>query len=329
MHPRVTKSLGATVAALIAITGLAACGGDDDSSGSESGDGLTVYLNEYTREIPYFQEIAKGLDEEAATLGWTVDKTYGNADPAQQVDQIQNAIVTQPDAMVIIPIDEEAITPAMREATAAGIPVAAMGDDIADPSARDFFLGVDYEAMGEQKAQWLVDELGGEGKIGFIHGIRGLHFTEAQVEGAGSVFAENPDIEVVDGPYTGGFSSDLGLKATENLLARDPDLDAIYYDNDDLALGGIQAIEESGINPDDILVIGTDGGPAALDAVKAGDIDYTISLCGFAQGKQVIEVLNDQISNDVQPEETIFTETLIFTPDTYDENITKVESGDC
>lgn len=329
MHRKLVGSAGLLLA-LIAVFGLAACGDDDDSGdGSGSTEAKTIYLNQYTREIPYFQEIAKGMDEAAEPLGWTVDKTYGNADPAQQVDQIQNAIVTQPDAMVVIPIDEEAISPAMREATSAGIPVAAMGDDIADETARDFFLGVDYEAMGTQKAEWLVEELGGQGKIGFIHGIRGLNFTEQQNTGARAVFDQESGIEVVDGPYTGGFSSDLGLKATENLLAREPDLDALYFDNDDLALGGIQAVSEAGINPDEIVVIGTDGGPAALDAVKAGDIDYTISLCGFAQGKQVIDVLDDLLNNDVQPESDIITETLEFTPDTYEEQIPKVKSGEC
>lgn len=329
--------------AVIALV-LAACGGGGDSTSGETtaaeggettaaegggGEPRTVYLNQYTREIPYFQEIVKGMDTVAGELGWTIEKTYGNADPAQQVDQIQNAIVTDPDAMVVIPIDEDAITPVMLQATEAGIPVAAMGDDTADEAARDFFLGVDYTAMGEEKAEYVVEQLGGKGTVGFIHGIRGLNFTERQNEGASKVFEENPGITVIDGPYTGGFSSDLGLNATENLLAREPNIDAVYFDNDDLALGGVQAIDEAGIAKEDILVVGTDGGPAALEAVKNGEIDYTLSLCGFKQGKEVVDILHEQLDNGVEPESTILTETLEFTAETFAEHIKIVEEGEC
>lgn len=324
------RGLGLAAAA-VAVAVLVGCSSDSDSdsSGDGGGAGTTVYLNQYTREIPYFQEMAKGMDQAAAEIDWTVEKTFGNADPAQQVDQIENAIVTDPDSMVIIPVDEEAITPVMLQATDAGIPVAAMGNDITDEAAREFFLGVDYRTMGETKAEWLVDQLGGDGKIGFIHGIRGLNFTEQQNDGAMEVFDANPGIEVIDGPYTGGFSSDLGLKATENILAREPNLDAIYYDNDDLALGGIQAVNESGISGDDILIVGTDGGPAALAAVEAGDLDYTLSLCGFRQGTDIIGVLEDQLANGVEPPSEILNEPLAFTPENYSEEIGKVESGEC
>ena len=346
--------------ALFAVIGLVACGGDDDDGSAadtadttdttvadDSGEPRTIYLNQYTREIPYFQEIVKGMQEKADEFGWTLETEFGNVDPAEQVDQVQNAIVTGPDGMVVIPVDEEAISPVMQESTAAGIVTAAMGDDTGETDARDFFLGGDYQILGQEKADFVVEQLGGEGKVGFIHGIRGLNFSEQQNTGAMEVFEAASGIEVIDGPFAGGFSSDLGLEATENMLARESDLDAIYYDNDDLALGGLQALQERDIAPEDILVIGTDGGPAALEAVEAGDLDYTLNICGFEQGKlimdQMFSILNEGLSVEeaagqlgsvaIQPvydgDGGSITPFLAFTPENFDEEIQLVDSGDC
>jgi ABC-type sugar transport system substrate-binding protein len=325
----------AALAAFAALTALvlSACGDDDDGGSGGGGGGSaepkTIAVNMYSREIPYFQEILKGMQQEADRAGWKIEASFANNDPTQQVNQIQNAVTTRPDAMIVVPIDENAIVPPIRQAKQQDIPVMTMGDNIAD-EARDAqltFLGVNYEELGKQKAELVIEELGGRGKVGWIHGIRGLNFSEEQVRGAKPVL-DGSELELVDGPYTGAFSSDKGLSATENLLSRDSDLDAIYYDNDDIALGGLQALDERGIQGDDILVVGTDGGPAALDAVREGNLDATFSLCGFAQGKRAIDVLRKHFDGQ-EPPATIYTETLLFTPENVAENLKKVDAGEC
>jgi ABC-type sugar transport system substrate-binding protein len=328
-----TLALLVAVVALLLSIGLAACGGNGGSGGGSGGsaDGpKTIALNMYSREIPYFQEILKGMQEEAKKYNWKIDATFANNDPTQQINQIQNAVTTQPDAMVVVPIDENAIVPPIQQAKSANIPVMTMGDNIGEAGreAQLAFLGVNYEDLGKEKAQYVIDKLGGKGKVGWIHGIRGLNFSEQQVAGGKPVF-DSSGVQVIDGPYTGAFSSDKGLDATQNLLSREPDVNALFFDNDDIALGGIKAVADRGIKPDDILIVGTDGGPAALDAVKKGDLDATFSLCGFAQGKQVIDVLHKKLVDGVDPQPLIYTHTLLFTPDNIDQNIKKVQSGEC
>ncbi len=329
--------LGRTVAVtltLVAALAIGACGsGDsepakDDTAGGTPGP-KTIAVNQYSREIPYFQEILKGMQQEADKLGWKVEATFANNDPTQQINQVQNAVTKKPDALVVIPIDENAIIPPIRAAKDAGVPVVAMGDDVAESGADALltFLGVDYVDLGAQKAKIIVDELGGKGTVGWIHGIRGLNFTEAQAQGGTPVFKAASGIKLEDGPYAGAFSSDAGLKATENLLSRAPGINAMMFDNDDIALGGIQAIKEKGLK--DVFTVGTDGGPAALDAVKAGDLSVTISLCGFAQGVRVIDVLKKYLVDGVKPPPQIITETLEFTKANYEQNIGKVKSGEC
>jgi ABC-type sugar transport system substrate-binding protein len=323
---------------LLLVLGLSACGSSNKSSGgastSSSGGGgsKTIAVNMYSREIPYFQEILKGMQKEAAKYGWKIDPTFANNDPTQQINQIQNAVTTKPDALVVVPIDEHAIVPPIQQAKAANVPVITMGDNIAPEgrSAQLTFLGVNYSDLGKEKAQYIVNKLGGKGKVGWVHGIRGLNFSEQQRIGGMPVFkAAAPGITLVDGPYTGAFSSDKGLSATENLLSRAPDVNALYFDNDDIALGGIQAISDRGISQKKVLVVGTDGGPAALDAVKKGTLDATFSLCGFAQGKQAIDVLHSYLVDKKSPPALIYTKTLLFTQQNEPQNIKKVQSGQC
>jgi ABC-type sugar transport system substrate-binding protein len=342
-----TSALIACVVGLLMVVGLAACGGSDNGGGSggsgsggsgggsaDSGGGgsKTIAVNMYSRELPYFQEILKGMEEEAKKLGWKIEPTFANSDPTQQINQIQNAVTTKPDALVVIPIDEHAIVPPIQAAKAAGVPVITMGDNIAQEarSAQLAFLGVNYEELGKEKAQYIVDQLKGKGKVGWIHGIRGLNFTEQQVKGAEPVLkGAGPGIQFVDGPYAGAFSSDKGLNATQNLLSRAPDLNALYFDNDDIALGGIAAVKDKGIDLNKMLIVATDGGPPALEAVKKGELDATISLCGFAQGKHVMDVLKEYLVDKKTPQPEIYTKTLLFDKSNIDENIKHVQNGDC
>jgi ABC-type sugar transport system substrate-binding protein len=285
----------------------------------------------YTRELPYFAQILQGIQQASKPLGWTITPTFGNNDPTEQINQIQNAVTTHPSALVVIPVDQNAIIPPVQQAKAAGVPVLTMGDNLAaaGASAQLSFLGSDYTALGIQKANFIVSQLHGKGTVGFIHGIRGLNFSEAQRKGAVSVFSKQPGIKIVDGGYTGAFTSDTGLKLTEDLLTRAPNLNAIYYDNDDIALGGIQALKERGIAQGKVIMIGTDGGPAALAAVKSGALDYTVSLCGFRQGKQAVALLKGFLVNHVQPKPVNYEPDLTFTPANYPQQIKQVKSGNC
>jgi ABC-type sugar transport system substrate-binding protein len=311
---RKLRSLSVALVAVFALAGgLAACGDDDDDGGgSGDSEAKTIYLNAYAQEIPYFRDWQAGATARAEELGWDVSGEFGNVTPEQQVQQVENALVQQPDAMVITPIDEESLVPVLQQASDQGIAVVTVGAKVSNPDVITSFVGRDNFAVGEQKAQFVVDELGGQGQVGLIHGIRGLTFTEEQADAYQEVLGAEPGIEIVDGPFTGGFSADLGLDATANMLTTNPDINAIIYDNDDLALGGAEAVKNAGINPDDILIVGTDGGEVALDAVEAGTIDYTVSLCGYREGSSAIDTLNTYFE-DGEVSDRVVSEVEVFT----------------
>jgi ABC-type sugar transport system substrate-binding protein len=320
-----------SVAVALAVVALVGAGcGDDDDGGSGNGGGgesaggekKVIAASLYSRDVPYYQAIGDGLKEQAEEYGWVLKLVYSKPDPSAQIDAIDTLLTQQPDGLVMVPIDANGLIPAANSAQQQDVPVVALGDELADRSAQTAYVGGDFVQYGRDKADWIAKELGGKGTVGVIHGIRGITFTEDQFEGAKEAFAEHPGIKVVDGPYAGGFSADLGLTAAQNLLTANPDLDAIYFDNDDLALGGIRAARDRDIAPEDILIVGTDGLTAGKEAVKAGDLDYTLDQCAVDQGREAIRTLKKVFDDEEVPEE-IITKTVGLTPD----NIAEAESA--
>jgi ABC-type sugar transport system substrate-binding protein len=315
------------------VLAVSACGSTGaKGAGDGTGKRRLIVVNMYSRALPYFQQIAAGAEEEGKKFGWNVEVTWGKTDPQLQFNQLQNAVTKQPDGGIVAPVDQEALIPAFQQAKTAGTKLVTVADDIAAKGQQNelAFVGVEYPELGKKKAQWIVDKLGGKGTVAVIHGIRGLHFSEAQFEGAKSVFDANPGIKLINGPYAGEFSADAGLKAAENVLAANPNVDALYFDNDDIALGGILAAKARNIPMNKIIIIGTDGGKPARDAVKAGDLDFTISLCGYATGVRAMDVLKDKLDSNKNPDQHVVpVPVLDFTPQTVDENNKQVDEKKC
>lgn len=332
------------VAALLLASGCSSSASDAGPSVESTGgsaaattpgvaDGSKVVItNLYSQALPYFQDLAKGVNEAAAAAGWESETVFGQTDPALQYTQIQNGISKRPGGMIIAPIDQESLIPVFAEAAKTGVQMVTVADDIAEAGWPNelAYVGVEYQDIGAMKAQKIADAMGGKGEVGVVHGIRGLHFSEAQWEGAQQIFAKYPDITLIDVGYAGGFSSDLGLEKAENILTSNPDVAAIYFDNDDLALGGILAAKARNIPMDKIFIVGADGGKPAQDAAKAGDLDYSVSFCGYATGVQAFEVLKAKVTNGEAPAAHIVpVEIVEFTPETVQTLIDKVAAKTC
>jgi ABC-type sugar transport system substrate-binding protein len=304
-----TRPLAIAAIAVLALAGgLAACGGDDDNSSSNGGGstaGKKVYLNAYAQVIQYFQDWEAGATARGNQLGWDVTGEFGNVTPEQQVQQVQNALVKQPDAIIVTPIDEESLNPVLQQAKDQGVKVITVGATSSNPDLVTSFVARDNTQIGVDKAQYMIDALHGQGKVGIVHGIRGLTFSEDMAKAYADTLAKAPGIQVVDGPFTGGFSADLGLDATANLLSANPDLNGIIYDNDDLALGGVEAVKNAGIPLDQFQIVGTDGGEPAIKAVEAGDIDMTVALCGYREGISAANTLNTFFENGSGPKRVV------------------------
>jgi ribose transport system substrate-binding protein len=292
---------------------LSACGGNKGGEATASGGGKhkTIYINQFAKGVRAFTRRSEGIIDYAHQKGWKVlDDAYGDGTPETQIRQIQNVLTKRPDAIFLIPINPQALTPVIAQAKAQGIAVITMGSNVADPSQTVSFVSYEPETLGQTKAAYITKQLSGKGKVGVVNGLRGADFSEGQLKGLKAEFAKSPGIQLVDAGYT-DWTSDEGLKATENLLSKAGHLDAIYYAGDDLAVGGIQAIKERGIDAGSIITAGSDATPAAIELIKRGDLTYTTSSCSFAAGRLGAKQLDDFWSGKAPPKSVAVTQIPI------------------
>lgn len=141
---------------------------------------------------------------------------------------------------------------------------------------------------------YLAKALGGKGKILQIWGPSGSDWTRGRKIGFDKALKENPGITVV-GEADGGYVRDKGFTAAQDLLTKYPDVNAIYGENEEMALGASQAIDAAGLKhwngKTGILTIGADGLVSGFKAIAAGKLTATVDIGGIDQGQNLIEAI--------------------------------------
>lgn len=306
----------AVMLSVIATVALTACSGGAATGGSAEGGSKEIIAIFYTRTLEYYATMAKAMKSAAEGHGYQLTERYANFDLAQEQEMFRNAIAQRPAGILLAPLQADAWGPVLEEAKAAGVPVLLVANDVPESQedARLTFVGPDIADLGRQKATWIAEQLGGQGEVLVIHFIRGHPYTEDQRKAYTEVFAGYPGISVVEGPY--GASSEEGLAATENALSSNPNPKAVFFDGDDTAIGGLQALEERGATG--VVTASSDGVTAAVDAVRTGRLGLTVSIRPFETGTAAVDTLVSYLQNGTRPQPNVFVELLTITKDTVD-----------
>jgi ABC-type sugar transport system substrate-binding protein len=147
---------------------------------------------------------------------------------------------------------------------------------------------------GYVAGKYIAEKLGGKGKVLQIWGPPGSDWSRARQLGFDRALAEHPGLRVV-GKANGGYVREQGLNAAQDLLTRDPDVDAIYGENEDMALGASQAVDARGLKHWDgksgVLIVGADGLVSGMQAIRAGKLTASIDIGSVDQGLTLIDTL--------------------------------------
>lgn len=147
---------------------------------------------------------------------------------------------------------------------------------------------------GYLAGNFIAKTLGGKGKIIQIMGPSGSDWAKARKIGFEQALKENPGLEVV-GSADGGYVRDKGLNAAQDLLTRYRDIDAIYGENEDMALGASQAADAAGLKQwngsEGVVIVGADGLVSGMDAIKAGKLTASIDVGSVDQGRTFIDTI--------------------------------------
>lgn len=203
-------------------------------------------------------------------------------DALVQNQMMENLITQKVSAICVVPTNSGSIIPVIKEANAAGIPVINI-DNKADMALADkqgakiaTYIGSDNFAGGQLAARFIVDKLGGKGKVAILEGISG---NDAAIKRKGG-FLEGlktaPGIMVV-ASQVANWNREQAFNIFQNILKSNPGLNAVFACNDEMALGAYRAMVQAKIPKSDLVIVGFDAIPEAVTAVNAGNIDATIA----------------------------------------------------
>jgi D-xylose transport system substrate-binding protein len=209
----------------------------------------------------------------AEELGAKVLVQSGNNDGLRQMQDVEALISRGVDVLVIVAFNPAAMAKAVETAHAAGVPVICYDRIITDADV-DLYISFDNVRVGRLQAEYLIEKLGGQGRIVRVYGPKtdrtGLLFKEGQ-DAALAPYLESGAIEVIHEDYAAGWSPDNAKKIVGAAITRNgDDFQAVLATNDGTAGGAIQALREEGL-AGKVLVTGQDADLAACRRIVAGE----------------------------------------------------------
>lgn len=246
-----------------------------------------------------FQQAHNYMDRFGVKWHWERASPSGDFNSVEgQYNIIQNWITAGLDVIMVCTAGTYKDTEKLyADARAKGITIIQfnMPIELWDPALVMDTCSVGYDNIlqsGYVAGKFIAEKLGGKGKVLQIWGPSGSIWSEARQKGFDKILKEYPDLQVV-GIADGGYVRDKGFAAAQNLLTANQDVNAIYGENEEMALGASQAIDSLGLSHWDgsqgIVTIGADGLQSGFQAIREGRLTATISVGGVGQGVKLVE----------------------------------------
>jgi ABC-type sugar transport system substrate-binding protein len=309
MRTRATMLLAVLLLAVLATALAAGC----QRGGGEGGGGARIGLSVSTLNNPFFVTLRDGAQSAADEAGAELIVSDAQNDTAQQQDDIQNFVTQQVNVILVNPVDSDAVVPAIEAANQANIPVIALdrgasGGELATTIASDNVQG------GNLAGEELI-RLVGSGSVAQLEGTPGADPARDRGQGFQDAIDTQSAVEVV-ASQSANFDRAEGLNVAENILQANPDIAGIFAQNDEMALGAVQAL--GGSAGDDVKVVGFDAIEDALSAIEDGTMNATVAQQPAEIGSLGVENAISVINGE-SVEENIPVEVQLVTPENVSE----------
>ncbi|MCR1898347.1 ribose ABC transporter substrate-binding protein RbsB [Irregularibacter muris] len=264
--------------------------GEESTAGEQSSAKIGLVVS--TLNNPFFVDLRDGAQAKADELGVELVVLDSQDDAAKELANVEDLITQKVDLIMINPTDSDAVGSAVAAANEAGIPVVTL-DRSASSGEVVAHIASDNVAGGEMAGEFIIEKLEGAGKVVELEGIPGASAARERGEGFNKAIGES-DIEVV-AKQTANFDRAEGLSVMENILQAQPEIDAVFAHNDEMALGALEAIKSSG---KEIMVVGFDATDDAVAAVKDGSMAATVQQLPKEIGGQGVEAAMKVIAGE-------------------------------
>jgi ribose transport system substrate-binding protein len=268
--------------------------------------------------VPFFATMEDGAKAYAAENPG-VEIVFGQGTSATdiegQIALIESMVTQGVRGIAITPVDPT-VAPALEKAIASGVTVVLMDNNIPDWDGHVALATTDNYNAGKIAGEHLKTLLKDGDTLGILEGVPGVPALDARVDGMLEGL-QGVNVEIVGRGAT-NCTEELGINVAQDLLTANPDLKAIYAACGPPAAGAARAIENAGISPDDIVLVGFDFCCGEAEALASGMEDATVAQFPFNMAKFGVEALHKSIRGE-QVESLIDSGAALVTKDNMDQ----------
>lgn len=281
------KFLSIILTIIMSAMTLVGCQQKSDSSVKKIGFIVSTLNN------PFFVDLKSGIEERAKELGYEVVVLDSQNDPAKEVSNMEDLTVKDVDIVLLNPVDSDSAVASVMIANNYELPVvtvdrAANGGEVVTHIASDNAVG------GSMAAQYLIDQLGGKGNIVELEGTAGSSAARDRGQGFDDKIAES-NMNII-AKQIADFDRTQGLTVMENILQSKKNIDAVFAQNDEMALGAQKALEDMGMKG--VLIVGFDATDDAVEAVKNGTMAATVAQQPLLIGEAAVNAIDKILKGD-------------------------------
>ncbi|HEX5562036.1 MAG TPA: D-ribose ABC transporter substrate-binding protein [Nocardioidaceae bacterium] len=275
------KSRTALLTLLVSATlTVAGCGSGGSSSNNASGGSgkstkgglITIIVNDPSN--PYWKTEGSVAAAEAKSLGYKANVAASKGDTNTESTLIDTAITNKSVAIILDPANASGSIGAVKKANAAKIPVFLVNAEINQEGLAKAQL-VSNNAQGAALgAQQFVKVMPKKADYVELYGAPSDNNAQTRSNGYSTVISQYPGLKKV-GKEVANWDRTQGHDKMQSLLQAHPKISGVIAGNDEMALGAIAALKEAG-KLKQVKVGGFDGSPDAVDAIKKGELQYTV-----------------------------------------------------
>jgi len=284
-------------------------------AGGRQDDGIQIGVSMASLNDTFLMQVKAGM-EESVTVRENVSAVYVDAgeDSEKQLSHIEGLIAQGLDVIIVIPVDTSATKLLTEACLTADIPLVYVNRKPDFVPEGVHFVGSRSVDAGIIQMEYLAEKMGGKGNIVIMMGKLDNEAAVKRTKGVEKIVSDYPDINIT-GKQTGEWLRVQGKTLMENWLSSGDEINAIAANNDEMALGAIEALEISG-KTGQIIVGGVDGTPEALHQMSLGKLDVTVFQDAGAQGSVAIDAACELAGGNAVERE-LWIPFQLVTPDNY------------
>lgn len=314
---RTGRCLTALAVGILAAGSVVACDSGDDGS---TGGGTTrhkVTLIQGIANEPFYISMYCGAKEEAAKLGVDLEVTApAKWDVAQQTSVVTAVTAKRPDAVLIAPVDKEAMAAPVKQLATNGSKVIFVDTELTDSSVGLSRISSDNKLGGQLGAKALTKLTGDKGKVLLLSPARGIATTDDRVAGFKEELASHSGVTLVAEQYPGDDAAKTQAVVSATLAAH-PDLAGIFAANLVTGEGAASALRSAN-KVGTVKLVEFDASPAQVEALRAGTIQGLVSQEPGEIGRLGVQQAVNSLTGK-STEQRIRTELVEVTKDNVDD----------